>query len=75
MLDSGDWDPEIIVAKLPDFFRFVKKVQGFVSREMKETGLERTSKQKSLIKLINHQRHPGLINVLLLYVNGYIYRL
>ncbi|KAL9958476.1 hypothetical protein ACROYT_G035492 [Oculina patagonica] len=35
LLSSADWEPETIVEKLPEFFQFVKQVQGFVAREMK----------------------------------------
>ena len=38
----------MIVEKLPEFFRFVRKVQSIVAREMKDT---ETSKQK-LLKMI-----------------------
>lgn len=53
LLKSGDWEPQIIVEKLPAFFRFVKKVQGLVARELKETELARTSKKKDLIIYLN----------------------
>ncbi|CAH3152275.1 unnamed protein product [Porites evermanni] len=35
LLNSGEWEPEQITAKLPQFFRFVKDVQRFVLREMR----------------------------------------
>ncbi|XP_078355398.1 uncharacterized protein LOC144640040 [Oculina patagonica] len=35
LLSSEDWEPETIVEKLPEFFQFVKQVQGFVAREMR----------------------------------------
>ena len=35
---SGQWEPEAIVRKLPDFLQFVKEVQGFVVREMQRDG-------------------------------------
>ena len=35
LLSSGVWEPEVIVGKLPEFFQFVKQVQGFVAQEMK----------------------------------------
>ena len=43
LLNSREWEPEVIVEKLPEFFRFVKKVQSIVAREMKDT---ETGKQK-----------------------------
>lgn len=45
LLHKGGWEPEAVVEKLPDFLRFVKKVQSFVVCEMKQTGLSPTSKQ------------------------------
>ena len=42
LLSSSDWQPEIIVQKLPAFLDFVKEIQGYVVREMKETGSTRT---------------------------------
>lgn len=41
LLSTGQWEPEIIVRKLPEFLEFVKEVQGFVVREMKRNVLER----------------------------------
>ena len=35
LLSSGDWEPEIIAVKIPEFLRFVKKVQSLVLREMR----------------------------------------
>jgi len=35
LLNSGDWEPEEIVQRIPEFFRFVQKVQSFVLREMR----------------------------------------
>ena len=35
LLNSGEWEPEQITAKLPEFFRFVKEVQRFVLQEMR----------------------------------------
>ena len=34
---SGQWEPEVIVRKLPEFLQFVKEVQGLV-REMQRNG-------------------------------------
>ena len=45
VLHKGEWEPEAVVKKLPGFLRFVKKVQSFVVREMKQTGRSPTSKQ------------------------------
>ncbi|XP_074606683.1 uncharacterized protein LOC141859725 isoform X2 [Acropora palmata] len=42
LLHKGGWEPEAVVKKLPDFLRFVKKVQCFVVCEMKQTGLSPT---------------------------------
>jgi len=53
LLSSGDWEPEKIADKIPDFLRFVKKVQGVVIREMKDLGLAKTSKQKPLVIYLN----------------------
>ena len=36
LLNSGEWEPEQITAKLPEFFRFVKEVQQFVLREIRK---------------------------------------
>ena len=30
LLNNGDWSPEVIAGTLPEFFRFVKKVQAIV---------------------------------------------
>ena len=50
LLNGGQWEPERITEKLPEFFRFVKKVHGFVYHEMKETASStRTSKPMSSI--------------------------
>ena len=35
LLNSGEWEPKQIIAKLPEFFRFVKEVQRFVLQEMR----------------------------------------
>lgn len=35
---SGQWEPDGIVRKLPDFLQFVKEVQGFLVREMQSDG-------------------------------------
>ena len=35
LLNSGEWEPKQITAKLPKFFRFVKEVQLFVLQEMR----------------------------------------
>ncbi|XP_020614950.1 uncharacterized protein LOC110053100 isoform X2 [Orbicella faveolata] len=35
---SGQWEPEVIVRKLPEFLQFVKEVQGFVVREIQRSG-------------------------------------
>jgi len=35
LLSSKDWEPEVIVERIPEFFRFVKQVQGFVAQEIK----------------------------------------
>ena len=35
---SGQWEPEVIVRKLPEFLQFVKEVQGFVVRELQGDG-------------------------------------
>ena len=35
LLSSGDWEPEVIAEKIPEFLRFVKKVQSLVLREMR----------------------------------------
>ena len=53
LLSSGDWEPEKIAEKIPEFLRFVKKVQGVVVHEMKDPGLTKTSKQKPLIIYFN----------------------
>ena len=45
ILHKGEWEPEAVVKKLPGFLRFVKKVQSFVVREMKQTGPSTTSKR------------------------------
>ena len=38
LFSSGQWEPEAIVQKLPEFLQFVKEVQGFVVREMQRSG-------------------------------------
>ena len=35
LLSSEQWEPMVILQKLPEFLRFVKEVQGFVVHEMK----------------------------------------
>ena len=45
LLHKGGWEPEAVVKKLPDFLRFVKKVQSLVVCEMKQTGPSSPSKQ------------------------------
>lgn len=35
---SGQWEPEVIVRKLPEFLQFVKEVQRFLVREMQSDG-------------------------------------
>ena len=49
-LHKGGWKPEAVVKKLPDFLRFVKRVQSLVVCEMKQTGPSPTSKQNHLLK-------------------------
>ncbi|XP_022800252.1 uncharacterized protein LOC111338099 [Stylophora pistillata] len=41
LLSSGQWEPEMIVRKLPDFLEFVKEVQGFVVGKIMRNGQER----------------------------------
>jgi len=50
LLHKGGWEPEAVVKKLPDFLRFVKRVQSLVVCEMKQTGLSPTSKQNLSLK-------------------------
>jgi len=38
LLHKGGWEPDAVVKKLPDFLRFVKRVQSLVVCEMKQTG-------------------------------------
>lgn len=38
LFSSGQWEPEVIVRKLPAFLQFVKEVQGFVVRELQGDG-------------------------------------
>jgi len=40
LLSSGQWEPKIIIQKLPQFLQFVKEVQGFVVREMQRNRLK-----------------------------------
>lgn len=42
LFNSTDWQPEIIVQKLPAFLNFVREIRGFVERKMKENGSKRT---------------------------------
>ena len=35
MLSSGQWEPQVIVKKLPEFFQFVEQVQGFVAGQLR----------------------------------------
>ena len=60
LLHKGGWEPEAVVKKLPDFLRFVKKVQSFVVCEMKQTGLSPTSKQN-----LSLYRHYWLVGCVL----------
>ncbi|CAH3166443.1 unnamed protein product [Pocillopora meandrina] len=41
LLSSGQWQPEDIVKKLPEFLEFVKEVQSFVVAAIKRNGIER----------------------------------
>ena len=50
LLHKGEWEPEAVVKTLPDFLRFVKRVQSLVVFEMKQTGLSPTSKQNLSLK-------------------------
>ena len=59
-LHEGGWEPEAVVKKLPDFLRFVKKVQSLVVCEMKQTGPSPTSKQNYLLK-----RHYWLVGCII----------
>ena len=54
----------MIVEKLPEFFRFVRKVQSIVSHEMKDT---KTGKQKFLIMM--YYCDLGLIIIVTLIVH------
>ena len=38
LLNSENWEPEEVIRKLPDFFRFVKKVQSSIMHKMKHEG-------------------------------------
>ena len=59
LLHKGGWEPEAVVKKLPDFLRFVKKVQSFVICEMKQKGLSPTSKQN--LSLYRHYWLVGCV--------------
>jgi len=37
LLRTGDWEPDIIAGKIPEFFKFVKSVQDFVLLEIRRT--------------------------------------
>lgn len=45
LLNGTDWQPEIIVQKLPEFIQFVQEIQDFVVREMKGNGSTRTGEE------------------------------
>lgn len=45
LLENGNWEPEAIVKKLPEFFHFVKKIQRCVIHEMNESGSAKTGKK------------------------------
>ena len=45
LLNSTDWQPEIIVQKLPEFIQFVKEIQDLFVREMKGNGSTRTGEK------------------------------
>ena len=52
LLSSGQWEPKVILQKLPDFLRFVKEVQGFVVREMKRIR-QKGEKRKVILSTFN----------------------
>ena len=45
LLNGTDWQPEIIVQKLPEFIQFVKEIQDLFVREMKGNGSTRTGEK------------------------------
>ena len=45
LLNGTDWQPEIIVQKLPEFIQFVKEIQDLFVREMKRNGSTRTGEK------------------------------
>ena len=44
LLSGGQWQPENLVRKLPEFLEFVKEVQCFVVAALKSNGVERKGK-------------------------------
>ena len=43
LLEEGDWEPKQIVAKLPTFLKFLRKIQSIVAPEVAATDTDSSS--------------------------------
>ena len=56
LLGGGQWQPENLVRKLPEFLEFVKEVQCFVVAALKSNGVERKGKINEMSRTPRHGR-------------------